>query len=102
MMYFTTLNVATSSSTFEDVNMHSNLNFSNGLTQHFVKKNIIKKQDREKALEGIKKDKELGINLIDSLNKTKRVTTSSLIQRGLYIVGKEVLEVVKDRINLKR
>jgi hypothetical protein len=101
MMLTTASNVAESSSTFEDVNMHSNLNFGNGLTQHFLK-NIIRKQDREKALEGIKSDKELGINLLDSLSKTKRVTASSLIQGGSYVIGKEVFEVVKDRTEMKR
>jgi hypothetical protein len=88
--------VAELSSTFKDVNKHSNLNFGNRLTQHK------RKQDRESAVEGIKKDKELGIDLIDLLNKVKRVTASSLIQGGSYVIGKEVLEVVKDRTNLKR
>jgi hypothetical protein len=62
MMNMTPSNVLETNNTSNSVKNHNLLNFGNVLTQHHVK-HIIKKADREKALEGIIKDKELGVSL---------------------------------------
>jgi hypothetical protein len=77
------------------------INFGNGLTQHYIK-NIIKKADREKALEGIQADKTTGESIKDKLSKVNRVTAGALVKCGSFVIGKDVEDVVRDRVVAKR
>jgi hypothetical protein len=77
------------------------LNFGNGLTQHYIK-HIINRVDREKAIDGIQADMVRGQDIIEKLGKVKRITAGALVKCGSFVIGKDVQEVVQARVTMKR
>jgi hypothetical protein len=92
-------NVA-SHGTLEGINTHD-INFGNGLTQYYIK-NIIRKTERERVLEKIQEDKKTDETFLEQLGRVNRVSAGSLVKCGSYVIGKDVEEVMKKRIEIKR
>jgi hypothetical protein len=53
-------------------------------------------------LEGIQTDKTTGESIKDKLSKVNRVTAGALVKCGSFVIGKDVEDVVRDRIVAKR
>jgi hypothetical protein len=95
----TTSNVACHG-TLEDIKTHD-INFGNGLTQYYIK-NIIRKTERERVLEKIQEEKVKDETFQEQLGKVNRVSAGSLVKCGSYVIGKDVEEVMKMRVEVKR
>jgi hypothetical protein len=92
-------NVA-SRGTLEDINTHE-VNFGNGLTQYYIK-NIIRKTEKEKVLEKIQEDKKTDETLVEQLGRVSRISAGALVKCGSFVIGKDVEEVMKMRVDMKR
>jgi hypothetical protein len=80
---------------------HHDINFSQGLSQYYIKQ-VIKKADLEAARASIENDKKDGINKKELLNRVSRVTASSLMKVDTFVLNTDVRDEIKSRLNIKR
>lgn len=79
----------------------SDINFGQGLSQYYIKQ-VIKKADLDAARESIQQDKKKGKEITEHLNAVSRVTASSLMKVGTFVLGVPVKDAIKSRMVIKR